>query len=331
MGKEEWTNRRLVELSGGYWKACALHAGVKLRAFSVLGDAAVSGPEASRAMGASERGGAMLLNALAAMGLLVKEENRFANTPESRRLLCEDSEAYTGHILMHHHHLMEGWSRLAEAVVSGTPVRQRSSHSDDQSRESFLMGMFNLASELAPRVVPLVDLSGRKRLLDLGGGPGTYAIHFCLQNPRLSASVFDLPSTRPFAEKTIERFGLKDRVSFLSGDYLEDEVPGAFDSAWLSHILHAEGPEDCRRIIRKALRALEPGGIILIQEFILDDSMDGPLHPALFALNMLVGTEAGRAYSEGQIRAMLETEGVRDVRRLAFESPTGSGIIMGTI
>jgi hypothetical protein len=197
MNSEEWTTRHLVELSGGYWKACALQAGVKLRAFTVLGDDALSGADAARAMGVSERGGAMLLNALAAMGLLVKREDRFANTPSSRRLLCEDSEAYAGHILMHHHHLMGSWARLPEAVAAGAPVRERSSHADDQTRESFLMGMFNLASELAPRVVPLIDLSGRKRLLDLGGGPGTYAIHFCLHNPDLEAAVFDLPSTRP--------------------------------------------------------------------------------------------------------------------------------------
>ena len=210
-------------------------------------------------------------------------------------------------------------------------MRESSSRSEDEELEHFLMGMFNLAMGLAPRIVTEVDLAGRARLLDLGGGPGTYAIHFCLHNPGLKAAVFDLPATRPFAEKTIARFRLRDRVEFLEGDYLADPVPGGFDVAWLSHILHSEGLEDCKRIIRKTVGALGPGGLVLIHEFILDDGMDSPLHPALFSLNMLLGTEKGRAYSESQLRQMLESEGVRDVKRLAFKGPSESGIIAGVV
>jgi hypothetical protein len=76
--------------------------------------------------------------------------------------------------------------------------------------------------------------------------PGTFAIHFCRQNPQLTATVFDLPTTRPFAEKTIKRFDLEDRIDFQGGNYLKDEIEGHYDAAWHSHILHAEGPDGCR-------------------------------------------------------------------------------------
>ncbi len=173
------------------------------------------------------------------------------------------------------------------------PVRQGIAQADEERRESFLLGMFNLANLLAPVLVKQVDLHGRRRLLDLGGGPGTYAIHFCQQNPELKASVYDLPTTRPFAERTIERFGLKERIDFQEGDFLRDKINGSFDVAWLSHILHGEGPEGCARLVEKAVTALEPGGLIMIHEFILNDDQAGPLFPALFSLNMLLGTEAG--------------------------------------
>jgi ubiquinone/menaquinone biosynthesis C-methylase UbiE len=193
------------------------------------------------------------------------------------------------------------------------------------------MGMFNMAMAIAPRLVPLIDLGSQRHLLDLGGGPGTYAIHFCMKNPQLKASVFDLPATRPFAEKTIKKFNLSDRIDFMDGNYLEDRIPGRFDVAWLSHILHGEGPEDCLEILKKTVAVLEPKGLILIHDFLLNNSMDGPLFPALFSLNMLLGTSSGKSYSEEQIADMLNRAGVKDIRRIPFESPNDSGIMMGVV
>ena len=183
----------------------------------------------------------------------------------------------------------------------------------------------------APTVAGDIDLKGKKRLLDLGGGPGTYAIHFCMANPKLEATVFDLPTTRPFMEKTVERFNLSDRIDFQPGSYLTDEVPGRYDAAWLSHILHGEGPDDCLAIIQKAVSAVEPGGMIMIHDFILENSMDGPLFPALFALNMLLGTPSGQAYSQAQIEEMLEKAGARNIERLPFKGPTESGILIAEV
>jgi len=319
----------LLEISGYFWKTCALHAAVKLDVFTAIGDAQLTGKEISKKLSGSQRGVERLLNGLTAMDLLVKADGKYANSPAGKTFLAKDSAKYIGHIIMHHHHLLESWSQLDQAVLSGRPVRARTSFSNDEWRESFLMGMFNLAMGLAPKLVPLIDLSARRRLLDLGGGPGTYAIHFCLENPQLKATVYDLPTTRPFAEKTIEQFELTDKIQFAEGNYLNDPIKGRYDAIWLSHILHGEGPDDCRMIIQKAVGVLEPGGIIIIHDFILNNSMDGPLFPALFSLNMLLGTDSGQSYSEDQIIEMLSDAGIKDTRRIAVQSPNDSAIIMG--
>jgi SAM-dependent methyltransferase len=330
--KKSWNPADLLQLSGGYWSTCALHAGVKLDLFTPLADRPRPVHELAEILNTDSRGLGMLLTALAAMDLLEKIGDAYAATPFAAEHLSRTSPKYLGHIILHHHHLVTGWARLDEAVTSGGPVRDRVSLVDDEgARENFLMGMFNLAMQIAPRIVGSVDLSGRRRLLDLGGGPGTYAVHFCQQNPRLSAVVYDLPTSRRFAEQTVARFGLADRIEFQSGDYLADDVEGRFDVAWLSHILHAESPEGCATIIRKAVKALEPGGVILVQEFILDDSMDGPLFPALFSLNMLLGTTAGQAYSRGELFAMLAAAGVTGLQRLTLDLPNGAGLIAGTL
>jgi hypothetical protein len=329
MNAKEWDPGALLEISGYYWRTCALHAGVKLGLFTAIGATPLTAAEAAARVQGSQDGVERLLNALAAMGLLSKKDGRFACPPAVQRLLAKDSPNYIGHIILHHHHLMESWARLDQSVRSGRPSRERSSFSREEWRESFLMGMFNLAMAIAPRMAEAIDLSARRRLLDLGGGPGTYAIHFCLKNPALSAAVYDLPTTWPFAEKTIARFHLEGRVAFSSGDYHSDGIPGRYDVAWLSHILHAESPDACLGIIRKAVGALEPGGMIIIHEFILNDTLDGPLFPALFSLNMLLGTESGRSYSEAELTGMLAAAGIKDIRRIPVQTPNDSGVILG--
>ncbi|GAW66438.1 SAM-dependent methyltransferase [Geoanaerobacter pelophilus] len=331
MEKKNWTIAGLLELSGSYWSTCALHAGVKLDVFTQLDNGPVPSETVAARVNCDRRGLSMLLHALVALGLLEKQGEAFAATPFAASYLSRNSHEYLGHIIMHHHHLMTSWANLDQAVRTGKPVRERVSHEDvESSRESFLMGMFNLAMQLAPRVVPQIDLSGHRRLLDIGGGPGTYAIHFCRQNPDLEAVICDLPTTRSFAEKTVAHFDLSDRIGFIDVDFEKEELPEGFDVAWLSHVLHGIGPDACDTLLKKAVKVLEPGGLLLVQEFILDDTRDAPLFPALFSLNMLLGTPEGQSYSEGEIVAMLQKAGATDVRRLQIQLPNGAGIIAGT-
>ncbi len=331
MNSQEWNPGELLKTSGDYWRSCTVHAGVKLDVFSAIGNKELSSEDVAQKVNADKRAVAVLLNALTAMGLLAKTDDKYRNTPFGGSFLSKDSEKYIGYMVMHHHHLVESWSKMDEAVRTGKPVRTESSHSSEERRESFLMGMFNTAMNVAPFLVPKIDLSDRHHLLDLGGGPGTYAIHFCLNNPKLRATVYDLPTTRPFAEKTIERFDLSGRISFMDGDYLEQGVEGVYDVAWISHILHAEGPEECQRIIEKTVSVLEPGGMIMIHDFILNNTMDSPPFPALFSLNMLLGTPDGQSYSEQQIMGMLIQAGAKDIKRLPLKAPNDSGVITGVV
>lgn len=331
MNQQEWTSGKLLSTSGSYWQACTLHAAVKLDIFSRLGRDFYAAAEIASWTGGNLRGVTMLLNALTAMNLLTRKDGLYGNSPAATSFLSTDSPDYLGHMILHHYYLMESWSHLDEGIRSGKPQRSRSSHNSTDRRESFLMGMFNIAMQVAPRVAAEISLTDRRCLLDMGGGPGTYAVHFCLVNPKLRATVYDLPETRPFAEKTIAKFGLSERIDFQAGDYLKDKIKGVYDVVLLSHILHAESPENCRKIIRKAVSVTKPGGLIIIHEFILNDSMDGPLHPALFALNMLLGTSGGQAYSEAQLRDMLAEAGVGEIRRIPLQTPNDSGLVCGFI
>jgi SAM-dependent methyltransferase len=333
MKESPWTKPALFETSGGYWKTCALHTGVKLELFTVISGEKMDAGTVAERIGGNTYGVETLLNALCAMDLLTKEKGLYANTDFALKYLVRESPDYAGFIIMHHHHLMDSWNRMDESVLSGKPCRQRSVTRSETERESFLMGMFNLAMELAPHFAREIDLSGRTRFLDFGGGPGTYAIHFCMENPGMTATVFDLPTTRVFAEKTIARFGLTDRIDFKEGSYLDDTVnlEKEYDVAWISHNLHGEGPEEAEKVVAHAVSALKPGGRVFIHEFILNNDKTGPLFPALFSINMLLGTPEGRAYSEQELMTILEKNGAVDVERLAVKAAVTSGIVCGRV
>ena len=327
--KREWNPGMLLETSGAYWQGCTLQAAVRLGIFTALADGTLSGDEVAKALQSNTRATGLMLDALAAMDLIVKEDNLYRNSDSAKELLVAGSPQYMGHIILHHHHILDGWAQLDQAVKTGGPLERRQ-YGEEIERESFLMGMFNMAMGNGPKIAAQVDLSGRSRLLDLGGGPGTYAIHFCMANPKLKAVVFDRPTTEPFARKTAEKFGMADRIHFIGGDFTVDSITGGpYDVAWLSHILHSNSANQCQEIINKTVAAMQPGGMIIIHDFILNDSKDGPQFPALFSLNMLLANTDGRSYSEEEITTMLTTGGVESITRHPFRAPNDSSIIYG--
>lgn len=326
----QWDVGMLLGVSTGYWKGCALQAAVRLKIFSHLSSKEYGPREISEAAGTDLRATGLLLDALVGMGLLKKsgsEEPAYTNTDFSSQFLDRKSKTYVGHIILHHHHILDGWAQLDRAVTTGKKVERRG-YGEEMERESFLMGMFNLASMLAPKIATKFSLEGRKKLLDLGGGPGTYAIWFCRSNPDLTGVVYDRPTTEPFARKTVAEHGLTDRIDFIGGDFNIDEIPGGpYDVAWMSHILHSNSYEQCVAFIKKVTAALEVGGMLMIHDFILNNDKDGPEFPALFALNMLVGTESGRSYSKSEIMAMLEEAGLATIEHHKLEVANDSSII----
>lgn len=331
MSDPQWNPGLLMEASGAYWRSCTIHTGVKLGIFTVIGGEAITAREVAKRIHGNPRGLGILLDALSAMGLLLKKEDTYANPPFALKYLTRESPDYIGHILMHHHHLVASWQQLDEAVLNGTPVQSEKRDRSKEEQESFLLGMYNNASFTAPAVADAVDLSNCATLLDLGGGPGTYAIHFCKKNPQLKAWVYDLAGTEPFAMSIIEKHLMGDRVGFTPFDFIKNNFHknDAFDAAWLSHILHGEGEDESRSIIAKTAAVLHPGGKLLIHEFMLDDTKDSPLFPALFSLNMLAVTDKGRAYSYSELGAMMESVGLTAIRRIDYGSPKGTAIIEG--
>lgn len=333
---KQWTGGEILELSSGHWKTFALQTAVVLDLFTLLEGMEKSGqaltvPALAHAARCDERALDMLVTALTSLGFLERDGSTLSLPGHSRQFLSRNSPGYVGFIILHHAHITPAWARLDESVRTGGPTRElSSSHTEDEAeREAFLLGMFNVAMHQAETIAAALNLSAATHLLDLGGGPGTYAVFFCKANPGLCATIYDRPTTEHFAMNIVRRFGLEERIDFAGGNFLQDPLPQGVDAVWISQILHGESPQDAATLVRKAAQCLKPGGILAIQDFMLDDDRSGPLHPALFSLNMLVGTGGGQSYTWSEVTAMMRDAGAVSVSRLDIALPMNCGILVG--
>ncbi len=246
----------------------------------------------------------ILLDALASIGLVEKKNNRYRNTRIASQLLVSKSPYYQGDIIKHSDNLWKNWSGLDNVLKTGEP------HHAVHNREAFVFGMHNIASLKVKNILKLIGLKGVKTALDLGGGPGTYAIEMSKRG--VGVTLFDSPDTIKIAKKIAqsERSG---PIRFMSGDFMIDDIGREYDLILISQILHAYSVEDNVHIIRKCRNSLSDGGRVIVQEFPISSDRIYPVHSALFSVNMLVNTEGGRCYSSKEICNWLRKVGLRNI------------------
>jgi len=306
---------RLTRLAIGGWAAQTLFAGNELGIYDLLNEIgpATSGEVATK-LGTDPDATRRLLGALVAIGVLEDDGDRFANGIGAREFLVSGAPESMATWV----ELIGTWNQtfanLAESVRTGRPAEVPEEHlgESDEYTRAFIIGMHDYAVGPGHELARHLDLSGRKKLLDVGGGPGTYSILLAEANPELSCTVFDLPAVVAIADDVIEKHDLKGRVSTHGGDYHTDTFPKGFDVVLVSNTLHQEDDESCLRIMKEAYEALDPGGICVIQAMPMNETQDGPMWPALHNLLMLLVYRGGRAYTVRQYSDQMLAAGFKD-------------------
>ncbi len=323
------TPKPIMELATAFQRSRPLLTAFELGLFTTLTEDARTSEETADALGTNPRATDRLMNALVALGLLEKRDGRFSNAPLAEAYLVKGRPEYLAG-LGHTNHLWNTWSRLTDVVRSGEPaVAAGVDDRGDDWLRPFIAAMHFRAKQSASEVVGLLDLDGVSRILDLGGGSGAYATAFARAGRGISAVVFDLPNVVPLSKMYIAQEGLAAEVTTATGDYLTAPLGGGFDMVFMSAVVHSNSADDNRLLMRKAAGALKPRGQIVVQDFLIGEARDGPLLPALFALNMLVGTTEGDTYTESEVRSWMREAGCQSVLRK--DTTFGTSLIIGRI
>ena len=280
-------------------------------------DGAKTAEQVAAHLGSAPRHTEHLLTACVPIGLLAKEGHQFRNTDMANSFLVEGKSGYMGEWLNLWADWYRPWGVLEETVRTGKPSEEPSDHlgGDADYTRHFILAMHQYARGPGGEIVNHIDLSQRKRLVDIGGGPGTHAARLAQRNPHLLAVVFDLPAVVEIAKEVIHEYGVSDRVTVKAGDYNTDAVgDGDFDVALISNTLHQEDPDVCRRTLRKAYDALEPGGLLIVQAMFLNPAKDGPMWPTIHSLLLSLVYQGGRAYSVDETIEFITQAGFVDAR-----------------
>ncbi len=317
----------IVECTRAFQESRALLTAIELDIFTAVGEGGSAVAVADR-IGSDPRATEMLLNALVAVGALVKAEGVFRNTPVTAKNLDERSPECSRGALMHSVHLWDRWSTLTECVRRGSALEERAAEGRTETWiEAFIAAMHRNASLRAPRVVQAVGVEGVRRMVDVGGGSGAYSIAFAEAGPALHATVLDRAPVLAIARRHIRKAGLAGRITTRVGDLTRDEFGRGYDLVFISAICHMLGPEEILNLFRRSYTALKPGGRIAMQDFILEPDKTAPVGAALFSLNMLVGTQRGASYSEPEYTAWLREAGFQDIQRIRLPEP--AGLVLG--
>jgi SAM-dependent methyltransferase len=308
------------EFAAQFQKSRILLSAFELDIFTTIDKTGITNRELATGLKLDEHACERLLNALVSLGFLTKENNLFQNTPDSYAFLSKKSMDYLGG-LMHSNHLWNTWSNLTQVVKTG--VSANPSEINVRGEEwlySFISAMHDRAKKQAPQQLASLDLAGIHSVLDIGGGSGAYSMEFIKIKPELEAAVFDLPNVVPITRQFIDQEGYSDSIKTYTGDYTTDELPAGFDLMFLSAIIHSNSLEVNQDLLIKCFNSLNKGGKIVIQDWIMNHDRTQPTSGAIFAINMLVGTESGDCFTEQEVTDMLQMAGFKNITRTEFET-----------
>jgi precorrin-6B methylase 2 len=308
----------IVSLCQGAWETKILYVALETGLFTRISGGAKSVDAISQESGIDIRLLQMVANACRAMGLIEEKEGSLMNSPGAEEFLVKGREGYVGDfIILVGEDYYDVWRGLREVVMTGRPVRDDRTVrlSSPRYAEAYIKAMHGISFGPASRLSGELPLAGRKSLLEVGGGPGTYSIMLARKNPGIKAVVFDSPFSCEHADKNIKAAGVNN-VSTQGGDFERGRIPSGHDVIMLTHVLQSLPPPGCEALLKRVYEALPGGGMVVVNEFLLEEGGAAPAFSSLFALNAFMLSNGGSLHTRNEICEWLVNVGFSGVKAI---------------
>ncbi|MDR3625614.1 MAG: methyltransferase [Ignavibacteriaceae bacterium] len=323
-----YSSSELMQMITGYQRSRIILSAVELNIFDELNGLELSSNELAEKINAVPYPLEKLLNVLTSLKLLNKNNGNFSNSESASKLLVKSSPSFLGGV-MHQNHLWNTWSKLSEIVKDKDAKKESEiNQRGDEWLKAFIAAMHARGIARAKTVKGLINLSGVKRLLDIGGGSGVFAATFINDDPSMSAVVFDLPNVVPITQEYIAKQNMSGRITTLAGNYLKDDIGNGYDFIFLSAVIHSNSYDENALLIKKCASALNEKGKIAVLDYIMNDNRTAPLAGAIFAINMLVGTDEGTTYTEKEVKEWMTAAGLNKFE--LTDAGEGNNILIGS-
>jgi len=311
----------ILQLGFAFWGSKTLLSAIELGVFSELADSgALDGQALGERLGLHPRSARDFFDALVALGMLEREEDRYSTTPTTELFLDRAKPSYVGGILeMANARLYPFWGSLTEGLRTGAPQNEAKGggnffealYADPERLAQFAHAMSAVSGGAAQAIAAKFPWRDHKSVIDIGCAEGAVPVQIALAYEHITGGGFDLPPIGPIFDDYVARFGLGDRLSFIPGDFFTDPLPQA-DVLVLGHILHDWDLDEKRLLLKKAYDALPDGGALIVYEAIIDDERRSNAFGLLMSLNMLIETPAGFDYTGADCRTWMQEAGFRE-------------------
>jgi tRNA A58 N-methylase Trm61 len=338
-----------MQMATGFWVSKTLMTAVELGVFTKI--SAYQGHDDSKSVTLREfqniigieesRPAEAFTTALVSLGLLKVNKNKngekaFTNSEVSSMFLDKSKSTYMGDVIaMFDERLYKRWDKLSEALKTNKPIGEKQgqdiestfdkakSNQEAEQVKKFTHAMYGVSIGPAMALAKNVDFSNHKKMMDIGGGSGVYAIQVVANSPNnMSAVVLDSKPVCQVADEYIKQYNLQNKVQTMTFDFFKDQLPNDCDVAFLSHVIHIFDKDKNITLLKKIHDSLSnENGIILISEWVLNDEKTGPISSALMGLTMIVENSRGRGYSYSEISQMLTEAGFKNIEKRPLIEP----------
>lgn len=322
----------LIELSVANWGAQVLFTANRLGLFETCANGPLDVAGIALALNLQERPTGLFLNACTSLGLLEKNADGYVNTQLANIFLNKQGPGYMGNAIRYSDNLYDSWGQLEHALRTDEPVMAPEVYlgEDRNKTRDFVYGMHDRATGTARALVHLVDLAGRSRMLDIGGGPGTYSALFAEQHPQLHSTIIDLPGVAEFGAEIVASMGYADRIDIQPGSYREIDWPGGMDVVLISGVFHRESEQTCRELIERSKAALVDGGLLIVSDVFTDADHTSPTLATLFGLTMMLSAPDGGIHADASVQTWMTEAGFGAATVQSFPPPMPHRVITAT-
>jgi precorrin-6B methylase 2 len=311
----------IMQLGLAFWGSKTLLSAVELGVFSELaGAGALEGEALRERLGLHPRSATDFFDALVALGMLERQDGRYANTTATELFLDRAKPSYMGGMLeMANARLYGFWGSLTEGLRTGAPQNEARGgedffgalYADPERLAQFARAMSAVSGGAAQAIAAKFPWQDHGSVIDIGCAEGAVPVQIALAHDHVTGGGFDLPPIEPIFDAYIARFGLGERLRFTAGDFFADPLPEA-DVLVMGHILHDWDLDEKRLLLQKAYEALPEGGALIVYEAIIDDERRSNAFGLLMSLNMLIETPGGFDYTGADCRSWMEEAGFRE-------------------
>ena len=318
--------RGLLDMARAGLRSQILFAANALGIFQMLSPQPQTARELAEKTSLDELAVERLLDACVALGLARKRNGCYENSTTAETYLVPNRAGYVGDAVdMFRWRIALRWNDLEAALRQRRPTNMYDELlAQPEQLRRFIVALRQLAVWRARALALRLDFSPFRRLLDLGAGSGVYSAEILKRNPALRAFLFDQPRVCEILRRLMAEEALSDRVEIIAGDFFRDELPRS-DLALFSNVLHDFPVEQVKYLLVRAFGALEPGGIVLISDFILEDSKTAPVDAALMSLVLFLETDGAGNYSAQEYSNWLATAGFREIEVVTLHE--GEGVV----